>query len=937
MAFPDDDLDIAVDAAFGADLTAAPSTWQWTDLTSRILSNPITVTQGVVVGTGTTRTASASGLTMLNDDGYLTPLLATSPYWPFVDVGTPIRLRVRSDTTAWLSDDFTRTVSPGWGVASSGQNWVGTTNLSVNGSAGRMSFPVNNSFIRARVFRPHLDADVLFDTSIAAVSTGAANTVGPMLRSNSAGTDYIWPTVEFGLAGTVRWTVRTVQANVFTGVADTGTLPGLTYSAGTLLRARVQLIGRQLRARVWLAAGTEPTNWQVDVDLGVLTTSGNYVGIQAWCVGGNTNTLPNPISVDNLTVGQPRYPRIDGFIADVRPTFVPLPDGSTHSVVQIDIGGIGSRLERRKADPWGPMRRSIQLSSVPPIAYWPLEDAKDSTSAASAFPGVDPMAVNGPAVFDFDTGTPDDLYLQRYGSTALCSIAAGAKLTGVVPQSATASEWTVSGSIDQWVPGIGGGVTELRMLECATPSGTHTRWALVRTLTGHVVRAYNDPAGTVTDVITFANLLGYLLAYDVTAEQVGGNVQVTLYIGAKLRASGSVAGTLGPVTRVTVNPDRVNTTGTTDPFGIRFIAGHIAVHDQALTAALPFYFDGSQALRADQGWGYEKAHRRLLRLCTEERVPCTVLGDPYTTGTTSLNVQQEGAFVDLITAAADADSGGLLYEAGFGYAHVPRTSRYNRPADLVIDMATYCRDQGTDPTDVLVPKLDARGPNYWTVERTHGSSGSYAADEAYRQRRGTIAEKATLDVLYDSDTAPHAQWRTHLYVDGQQANYPSMTVDLAANPDLAEDWLRCSIGARVQRINQPTIAGYGAIDQVVDGIVETIAPRTFQARLDCSPAGVWDTGVWDTPGSVWSPSNTVLTSGVSSTATSWSMNSGGQPWITGAVSLLAQVGAEYVTITNISGSGSSYTFTVTRSVNGVVASHVAGAQLTFVNPARWGL
>src|SRR3712207_7338545 len=51
----------------------------------------------------------------------------------------------------------------------------------------------------------------------------------------------------------------------------------------------------------------------------------------------------------------------------------------------------------------------------------------------------------------------------------------------------------------------------------------------------------------------------------------------------------------------------------------------------------------------------------------------------------------------------------------------------------------------SNPDEILVPRLDARGPNVWTVERTGGSSATRAADSSYRQRRGTVRAEAVLE------------------------------------------------------------------------------------------------------------------------------------------------------------------------------------------------
>jgi hypothetical protein len=908
--FPDQDLEITARAAFGADATTDPSLWAFTDLSDRLVGDPITISRGLLVGNGSRRSASTV-ITCLNDDGWLTPLLRTSPWWPYVDVGTPMDVRLRSSTTPWISDTFTRTVTGGWGTADSGQAWAPLTGWSVNGSVGQVSFTSVNQ-VRGESIGglSYCDAWVKWDASLSAVSTGASHVCGCVIRSDGTGNNYLWAGMEFGVGGTVQWTIRSIQAG--NEVIETQvTQPGLTYTANQMLRCEVELIGDTLRARAWSAAGTPPDGWACSVQLTQLTSlDATNAGMRMWCVSGNTNTLPTTISIDNLSFSQPRYPRIEGYITDVQPSFQPIGDGSFHSVVQISIGGIGSRLENRDAPDWSPLRRGLQKSNLPPKVYWPCEDGQGALQAASAFPGASPMVVTGPAVFSFDLGNAADLVLRSYGTADLCSVAAGASLMGRCSPVVGSSAWTTSAAIAQWTPGVGGGVTEVRMMECATPGGTFTRWALVQTLTAFEVRAYNDAAATVSTVASWASTSGYLNGYDVAAAQSGGTITVTLYVNAVQVATGSIAGTLTGVSRVTVNPDKTNTTASVSPFGIRFIVGHVMVHDAALTAAFPYYFDGSTLIRGDQGWGYEFAHRRFGRLCDEERIPAKVVGNPYITGTTQLNVQQPGGFTALVTSAIESESGGLVFEDGFGYAHLPRSARINAPVDLTVDMATYRRSGGTNATEVLQPKLDARGPNYITVKRTGGSESTAAAPEEFRNRRGTITAGPTLDVLYDSDTAQHASWRVHLYADGSDANYPSLSLDLAANPGLIDDYLRLSFGSRVQRTNQPTIAGLGVIDQVIDQMSETFSPRqssdgpTWTATLDTSPASVWQTGVYNSER--WDSASTTLAADVSSSGTVLALSTvnKGDAWTTTEAPFDVEVFGQTTTVKWMSGVGS---------------------------------
>jgi len=49
------------------------------------------------------------------------------------------------------------------------------------------------------------------------------------------------------------------------------------------------------------------------------------------------------------------------------------------------------------------------------------------------------------------------------------------------------------------------------------------------------------------------------------------------------------------------------------------------------------------------------------------------------------------------------------------------------------------------------------------------------------------------------------------------------------------------------------------------------------------------------------------------------------------------IGGEKVTVTNITGASSPQTFTVTRSVNGVVKTHAAGEQVRLWKTPRYAL
>lgn len=948
--FPTDLLELTCEAAFGADLTADPDTWTFTDLSARLLNTPITIRRGVTVGSQNNQISSATiGLT--NDDGALTPMLVNSPYYPYVDSGTPIRLRLRSHPDPYLTDTYTRTVSNGWGTSDSGEVWtpVSTaTAFATTGSLGQISHTAANTARQIRSTQTIRDVDLLFDVAVNAVATGVGHSIGPNLRTSGGGLYRLWPTVELGLAGAVGLRVRSYfNTTSASTTVDSVTVPALTYSAGTMIRCRIQVIGRHVRMRAWLAAGAEPSTWHLDATQSLITgrngpvTPGTDVlGVQSTVFAGNTNTLPVVFSVDNLAVDQPPYDRIEGYIADVRPTFTPT-GGTTWSSVQIDVGGIGSRLEKQQSPAYSPMRRSIQLATETPVAYWPLEDDDGATYGVSAFPGGARMTVTGPAVFSFGQGVPDDTYLSRFGTKPMVSLAAGARLDGTVPLSTVVSEWAVSVVAEFYKPDVTV-VAEMRILEWVA-TGTHNRWALVATNTGYKVYAYSDAAGTATAVVTYASAAFINQAtYTVEAHQNGGNVDVEFFVNDNSLGTGSIAGTLGPASSAAANPDRTNVTASLTPAGLKFIVGHIRFVDEISVLDTPRYTlpagEGGATVSAVLAWYLEPAHRRLGRLCDEERIPFEFLGDPGVYGSTVLNAQQDGSFTELRDSAAESESGGLLWEAGFGYRYLPRAARYNQDAALTVDLSTYARSGDTAPGDVLVPQLDSRAANYWTVTRTNGGEGSYAADAAYRARRGTINEQITLDLLRDEDTDDHASWRVHTAVDALDANYPAVPVDLAANPALIDDWLDCDIGSRVQRTNQPTIAGLGVIDQVIDGYTETIAPDKWQVVASGVPAKVWDIAVVDDPvmGKADTDGSLVHATALAGASSIQVDVTAGPRWTTDPAQMPIPVtaGAVDMSVTSISGTSNPQTFTLATVLPADVA---VNTPISLTNPARVAL
>lgn len=98
MAFPSTPLAVEVSLALGADLSANPATWSWTDISTYVRYSP-----GIEIAVGRRDETSESQpsecrLTLDNTSGRFTPRKPTSPYYPYVKFNCPLRVRVNPGT-----------------------------------------------------------------------------------------------------------------------------------------------------------------------------------------------------------------------------------------------------------------------------------------------------------------------------------------------------------------------------------------------------------------------------------------------------------------------------------------------------------------------------------------------------------------------------------------------------------------------------------------------------------------------------------------------------------------------------------------------------------------------------------------------------------------------------------------------------------------------
>ncbi|MEU7843956.1 hypothetical protein AB0B39_23685 [Micromonospora sp. NPDC049114] len=906
MAWPDDrDLPIEVDAAFGADVAADPGTWAWTSLSSRLRAEPIRLRAGKSGGAARVSPGTCT-VTLINDDGALTPLHPMSPYWPNVDLNTPVRVRLRR-----VEDTFARTASNGWGTTAAGDQWLvnGVTSAySVAAGVGRQSHPDTNTIRRASLAVTLNDSEQIADIAASALLSGSSLVTGFVFRYTSAG--YYWARCEFNPGGTVTLKLsRYTPATGHVDLATLGVVPGVSYSANTYLRVRAAVSGTSLGVKVWPTASPEPAGWHITATDSVVTWTGR-VGCQSWLVIGNSNTLPVTALHKTYTVYVDRF---SGGADQWEPTYLPTGvAGQAASAVRITASGVLRRLGQGRSLVSSPIFRG--LSAFAPTGYLPLEDGNDSTLPANVVPGGRPGSA-----FDVAYGADDSLP-GASTSVRLNSASSFVTLTNRPPAGNTAWTFVCYLKLDALPPG--GDVTLLRLKS----TGTVTEWILQVSNGGY--RWYGtNAAGSI--VFDKGQLHGEQaaptrwVAMTVSATQNGGNVEARIYwhgLGSNtvyrtdIAGFFSYTGSIGNVSSATVGPSSI----------LPGSVGHMAVFGQVgpeITVSFT---------KLSNGYIGETAGRRILRLGVEQGIPVGVAGDPD--DTEAMGRQEVDTFLNLL-ASCEAVDGGILHERGPRLAYLPRAARYNKAVDVTVDLATYAQARGA--ADPLVPVYDDQDiRNEWLVERPNGSSA--VASDPVSQRRGVYPDSVELNVADDSRLLDHATWRLHLDtdVDLREATFP---IDLAANPTLLDGWLSCQVGARIVRTNPPAQHPPGPLDRLVLGWTETIGPRSWLVQVVPVPAAPWDVAQAD--GAQRAPADgSTLAAPLSSSAASFLLAStvSNGVWTTAAADfpMDVRVGGERMTLSGITGTSSPQTATVSaRGVNGVQRAWPTGTEVDVWQPA----
>ncbi|MFI7315138.1 hypothetical protein [Streptomyces hygroscopicus] len=547
--------------------------------------------------------------------------------------------------------------------------------------------------------------------------------------------------------------------------------------------------------------------------------------------------------------------------------------------VPIEAAGILRRLGQGAKALDSTLRRRVPTDPNL-LAYWPMEESRDATQAYSPIAGVAPMAAAGIEFAAADT---------LAGSAALPKIGPTTVLNARVPTGPNGA-WRIECvyQLDQ-MP-----AAQFTLMEISTAGGTYARLQVVITTTS--VRLYgvigeNPPVQLLgvlgTDFLTTWNRL------QIRAETAGGSTTFHLnWItigGAERGLSDTMASvTAGHVTALSMAPGAA-----LDQLALYL--GHLSVMSVVNSAIYS---------SADTGFTGETAGARMLRLSQEEGVPVALSGAPD--DTLGMGPQRPDTLLDLLGQAADTD-GGILGEQRDRLAlrYRVRTGLYSQPPALELD---YQGPGLAPPLDPVDDDADVR--NDITITRIGGSSARAVLEEGPLSVQpppngvGVYDESVSLSLATDDQAEPIAAWRLWLGTQ-DEIRYPSVHVDLAKAPHLADAAAAVVEGDRITIANPPAWLPPETIDLIVQGYTETFLPHRWDITFTCTPGRPWNVGHTDNPqfGRVDTDGTQLAAAVTADDATLPLAVTDGPLWTTDPADcpLDIRVGGEIMTVTQITG------------------------------------
>ncbi len=409
----------------------------------------------------------------------------------------------------------------------------------------------------------------------------------------------------------------------------------------------------------------------------------------------------------------------------------------------------------------------------------------------------------------------------------------------------------------------------------------------------------------------------------------------------------------GSIKTVVINPSQT---------AVDAYVGHVAVYYVSAVPTVGPQFGSGNALtfQSIDGYNGELADTRFERLCTEEGITHEVLSstgyltrDLVTHGFTGEGVpmgpQTTDNLLTLLRACEAADRG-IIYEMtsdqGIGYR--TRGSLENQDPALTLSHATHELTVAMKPT-----KDESYLKNDFTVTRNNGISARVFVEAGKMSILpppagiGPYEDSAQLNLENDNQAYDLAGWIVNIgSVD--EPRYTNLAINLAHvsfQNSHRNDVLNVRPGDRVVITDLPTDPrrlGFDDISQLGVGFTEVIDNFQHVITMNSSPESPYRVNIVDEGRA--QAANSWVVSGLNTTATTFEVATGSADggWMDDATypndfPFDIMVEGERMTVSGITALPSPQTFTVTRSINGVVKHHNDQAKVDLFDTPVAGL
>jgi hypothetical protein len=881
-------------------------------------------------------TPASCNATLDNRTGVYNPSDARSSLYGLIGRNTPGRVALTPYRTtgalADTSDTFTRTSVDSWGSATSGQAWStylgggAASDFQVASGVGSQAVTAANATRLTYLAGVNVTDFSAAVTMTAPQATGASLEIGTIAfrGTSTAASDYQQVRVIANTDNSVQ--LRAVAAGTSLSLV---TVTGLTHAGtGTPLRVRVQVRGPVIQARVWVAASTEPTTWQLQAAATTEVVRSGWIGIRTARSLGNTNVSP-VFKFDNWE-STTQVPLCNGGVSSWDPDRAVKGDawtgieinGPAHRI-NADTG-IRSALTRTLSAP----NAATGIGVHPPDAWWPMEgqDLTAHTPGTGAINTAVPPLL--PSQFVYGT-LPDDppgpitTYTgpEVTGTASLVDLAAGSQLIATPPYSSTATSYAIEismrGKSTGASPSLGHQAIKLVFDNGSTITGAGASTA-VEIGTDGFPYAHVESAGGLSSVSTGVPFYtDRMRDYRIEIQQIGANVQMDLFIdGTNMAAAVLATATMGSLRQIILNYP-----SDSDDSVPQY--GQLRVWNTSTWVA--------RLYAAANGYPRETAAARFTRVCGEVGLMSNVVGSD----TVGMGPQFPATLTNILDEIARTDNG-LIYDAleFNGLEFRTGRSRYNQTAALPltfgVDVAPPMKPSTGDLG--LTNSVTANRPNAGTAVAQQ-TSGALNINDPFIDPQGIGLVPTTLDVNpeTDGDLPDAANWALHLGTT-QDSRYENVTVDLTANPELYEAALAVRPGDLI------TIEDLEAdlVELQVIGGKYVVENNHLLVTFNCVPGGPYRVGQVETSGytRVGSGTSSLAANFNAGVATSMSVAVTGALWSTTSAPFHIKVGGVVLNVTAVSGTSSPQTFTVTATpVNGVtrLLSATAAAHLTKID------